>query len=160
MPRRDYKYNFENVIPTDRQIMSFGDGRFSNVKLTRDNMFQIFDVMKLSDDLKEVMWTYLTGNGKYDDYSQKYLYREYSLEPIIYEYNRKASKYLEDLVHAIIVIRDEKRAAREAEALETYKSQAAAIFEKKDVEGLTKILKFLDDHNYDVDLIMGYKEDV
>ena len=160
MPTQNYKYTFENINPTDKQIMSFGDGRFSNVKLTRDNMFQIFDAMKLSDDLKEVMWTYLTGTGKYEDYSQKYLYREYSLEPIIYEYNRKASKYREDLVHAIIAIRDKKRAAMEAEALESYKSQAAAIIEKKDVEGLTKILKFLDDHNYDVDLIMGYKEDV
>jgi hypothetical protein len=48
-------------------------------------------------------------------------------------------------------IRDEEKAKKEAETMEIYKSKAIDIIKNNDVDRLTKIFRFLDRSNYNID---------
>lgn len=148
--RRNYNFTFD-ITPTPSQIKEFGDGSFADVKLNKDNILQIFDAMQLNDAMKDVMLTYITGRGKWDDYSKKYLQRKFNLQNIIDDYNQKAHIYRQDLAHYIIKIRDEEKAKKEAEIMEIYKAKAIDIIKNNDVDRLTKIFRFLDRSNYNID---------
>ncbi len=148
--RRNYNFTFD-ITPTPSQIKEFGDGSSADVSLNRNNILQIFDAMQLTDSMKDVMYTYITGKGKWDDYSKKYLQREFNLKNIIEDYNQKAHIYRQDLAHYIIKIRDEEKAKKEAEVMEIYKSKAMDIIKNKDVDRLIKMFKFLAKNNYNID---------
>ena len=137
----DYVYTFENIEPTDKQRWQLENNFESGVKLFNNNIKQILEYMKLTPDLKDVMYTYLTGKGKWADYSPAYLKREFGLEPEIKEYKRLSRIYHKDLVRKMW---EEIWAAREKaenEAFEAYRNQAREIINSGNVEELAKILK-------------------
>lgn len=129
------------VEPTKTQLSQYKSGYMENVKLNAYDVKFILSVMELDSDYREILYSYITGKGKYSSYSKDYLRKEYKLSYDIKRYRRLEREYRTDLEEAIIDhFRAEDYAKEEAE-MERYREKARALIRDEDIESIAKALK-------------------
>lgn len=129
------------VEPTKTQLSQYESGYMENVKLNAYNVKFILSVMELDSDYREILYSYITGKGKYSNYSKESLRKEYKLSYDIKRYRRLEREYRTDLEEAIIDhFRAEDYAKEEAD-MEHYKKRAKALIRDEDIESIAKALK-------------------
>lgn len=137
-----------NVVPTKAQLNQADKGLVKDVKLNTANIKEIIYAMDVSPTTENVLYSYVTGKGKYEDYSQAYLRKHYDLSEEIKQYKTLERQYKKDLEEAIFDhIREENRAKEEAE-MERYREKARALIASGDIDTLAQALK-TEAHKYD-----------
>ena len=137
-----------NVVPTKTQIRQLEEGLPSDVKLNTTNIKEIIDAIGTHPTLENVLYSYITGKGRYEDYSPSYLKREYNISEEIKQYKTLEREYRKALIEAIYDhIREENRAKEEAE-MERYREKARALIANGDIDTLAQALK-TEAHKYD-----------
>lgn len=137
-----------NVVPTKAQLNQADRGLVRDVKLNTANIKEIIFAMNLSPSYENILYSYVTGKGKYEDYSQSYLKREYGLSEEIKQYKALERQYKKDLEEAIFDhIRAENQAKEEAE-MERYREKARTLIANGDIDTLAQALK-TEAHKYD-----------
>ena len=137
-----------NIAPTKTQIRQLEEGLPSDVKLNIANIKEIIFAIGTHPTLENVLFSYVTGKGRYEDYSPSYLKREYNISEEIKKYKALEREYRKALIEAIYDhIREENRAKEEAE-MERYREKARALIASGDIDALAQALK-TEAHKYD-----------
>ena len=137
-----------DVKPTKTQLNQADRGFPKDAKLNTANIKEIIFTMNLSPTCENILYSYITGKGKYSDYSPAYLKREYNLSEEIKQYKALEREYKKDLVEAIYEhYRAENRAKEEAE-MERYRERARTLVRDGDIESIARALK-TEAHQYD-----------
>lgn len=137
-----------DVKPTKTQLDQFERGYMKAVKLNTANVKEIIYSMNVHPTIENILYSYVTGKGRYEDYSPAYLKKTYNISEEIKQYKSLEREYRKDLEEAIYEHhRAESRAKEEAE-MERYREQARAMMKDGDVESIAKALK-AQAHQYD-----------
>lgn len=137
-----------DVKPTKAQLDQADRGLVRDVKLNTSNVKEIIYSMGLGPTTENVLYSYVTGKGRYEDYSPSYLKREYNLSEEIKQYKALEREYRKDLEEAIFEhIREENRAKEEAE-MERYREKARTLIANGDIDTIAQALK-TEAHKYD-----------
>lgn len=139
---------FDNVVPTKTQIRQLEEGLPSDVKLNTANIKEIIFALDTHPTIENILYSYITGKGQYEDYSQSYLKKHYNISGEIKQYKALEREYKKALVEAIYDhIRAENEAKEEAE-MERYREKARALIASGDIDTLAQALK-TEAHKYD-----------
>ena len=129
------------VEPTKTQLSQYESGYMENVKLNAYDVKFIISVMESRPDYRDIFYSYITGKGKYSNYSKDYLKREYKLSDKIKRYRSLEREYRRDLEEAILDhFRAEDYAKEEAE-MEHYREKARVLIRNGDIESIARALK-------------------
>ena len=129
------------VEPTKIQLSQFESGYMENVKLNAYDVKFIISVMEQDPDYRNILYSYITGKGKYSNYSKDYLRKEYNLSDKIKRYRSLEREYRKDLEEAIYDhLRAEDYAKEEAD-MEYYRKRAKALIRDGDIESIARALK-------------------
>ena len=139
---------FDNVVPTKTQLNQADRGFPKDAKLNTANIKEIIYSMNLHPTIENILYSYVTGKGKYEDYSSSYLKKHYNISEEIKQYKALEREYKKALVEAIYDhIRAENQAKEEAE-MERYREKARALIRDGDIDTIARALK-TEAHKYD-----------
>ena len=137
-----------DVKPTKTQLNQADRGFPKDAKLNAANIKEIIYSMNLHPTIENILYSYVTGKGRYEDYSQAYLKKHYNISEEIKQYKALEREYKKDLEEAIYEhYRAENRAKEEAE-MERYREKARTLVTNGDIESIARALK-TEAHQYD-----------
>ena len=139
---------FDNVTPTKTQLNQFERGYMESVKLNTANIKEIIFALDTHPTIENILYSYITGKGQYEDYSPSYLKKHYNISGEIKQYKgleREDRKALEEAIYEHH--RAESRAKEEAE-MERYRERARALVRDGDIDTIARALK-TEAHQYD-----------
>ena len=91
-----------NVRPTKAQLNQAEKGSPKDVKLNSANIKEIIYSMNVHPTIENILYSYVTGKGRYEDYSRAYLKKYYNISEEIKQYKALEREYRKNLEKAIV----------------------------------------------------------
>lgn len=137
-----------NVIPTKTQLNQAERGFPKDAKLNSNNIKEIIYSMNVHPTIENILYSYVTGKGRSEDYSPSYLKKHYNISEEIKQYKALEREYKKDLVEAIYEHRRAESRAKEEAEMERYRERARALVRDGDIDTIARALK-TEAHQYD-----------